>query len=39
MKKNVKTLALIAHDNKKHDLVNWAIAHKELLQKYKLCGT
>ena len=39
MKNKVKTLALIAHDNKKHDLVNWAIAHKELLQKYKLCGT
>lgn len=34
-----KTLALIAHDNKKHELVNWAIAHKEQLQAYKLCGT
>ena len=35
MKNKVKTLALIAHDNKKHDLVNWAIAHKEQLQKEK----
>ncbi len=39
MKKKVKTLALIAHDNKKHDMVNWALAHKELLAKYSLCGT
>ena len=39
MKKKVKTVALIAHDNKKHDIVNWALAHKELLAKYSLCGT
>jgi methylglyoxal synthase len=34
-----KCIALIAHDNKKHDMVNWAIANKELLSEYKLCGT
>lgn len=40
MKKNkIKTVALIAHDNKKHDIVNWALANKETLAKYKLCGT
>ena len=40
MKKNkIKTVALIAHDNKKHDIVNWALANKETLSKYKLCGT
>ena len=39
MKKKVKTLALIAHDNKKHDMVNWVLAHKEQLKEYKLCGT
>ena len=32
-------MALIAHDNKKHDIVNWAIANKETLSKYSLCGT
>ena len=36
---NQKCIALIAHDNKKHDMVNWAIANKELLSEYKLCGT
>ena len=40
MKKNkIKTVALIAHDNKKHDIVNWALANKETLAQYKLCGT
>ena len=39
MKKKTETVALIAHDNKKHDIVNWALQHKEILQKYKLCGT
>ena len=37
--KKQKTIALIAHDNKKHDMVNWALSHKELLSKYSLCGT
>ena len=39
MKRKNKTVALIAHDNKKHDIVNWAIANKETLSKYSLCGT
>ena len=34
-----KTIALIAHDNKKHDIVNWAIANKETLSEFNLCGT
>ena len=37
--KKAKTLALIAHDNKKHDIVNWALAHKEQLKEFNLCGT
>ena len=40
MKKNKKkTIALIAHDNKKHEMVNWALANKDTLKQYKLCGT
>lgn len=37
--KKVKTIALIAHDNKKAEMVNWAFRNKETLQKYNLCGT
>ena len=37
--KKTKTVALIAHDNKKHDMVNWALQNKEHLAEYKLCGT
>ena len=39
MRKRTKTIALIAHDHKKHDMVNWAIQNKEILEKYALCGT
>ena len=39
MAKKQKTIALIAHDGKKHEMVNWALQHKEVLQQYKLCGT
>lgn len=39
MKKTTKTVALIAHDHKKHDIVNWAIQNKAALEKYNLCGT
>ena len=39
MRKKKKTIALIAHDNKKHDIVNWALAHKDILSNYSLCGT
>ncbi|MBR2375220.1 MAG: methylglyoxal synthase [Clostridia bacterium] len=38
-KKQVKTIALIAHDNKKAAMVNWALKNKETLAKYALCGT
>ena len=39
MRKKQKTIALIAHDNKKHDMVNWALANKDALSEFKLCGT
>lgn len=34
-----KTIALIAHDNKKQELVDWALSNIETLKKYDLCGT
>ncbi len=34
-----KKIALIAHDNKKHDLIEWCTKNKELLEKHILCGT
>ena len=37
--KRRKTIALIAHDNKKSDIVNWALKNKTTLEKYELCGT
>ena len=37
--KKVKTIALIAHDHKKSDMVNWALKNKETLGNYELCGT
>ena len=37
--KKRKTIALIAHDNKKADIVNWALKNKDTLAKYDLCGT
>ena len=39
MRTKKKTIALIAHDNKKHDMVNWALSHKDILANYSLCGT
>lgn len=39
MDKKIKTIALIAHDNKKADIVNWAIKNKEKLNSFDLCGT
>ena len=39
MKKTLKTIALIAHDNKKAEMVNWALKNKQTLEKYNLCGT
>lgn len=37
--KKCKTIALIAHDNKKSAIVNWALKNKETLEKFDLCGT
>ncbi len=37
--KKIKTIALIAHDNKKADMVNWTLKNKEVLKNYALCGT
>lgn len=39
MAKKQKMIALIAHDGKKHEMVNWALQHKDSLKEYKLCGT
>lgn len=36
---NTKTVALIAHDNKKPDIVNWAVNNRAALEKFNLCGT
>ena len=37
--KEIKTVALIAHDNKKAEMVAWSMGTKDLLAKYQLCGT
>ncbi len=34
-----KRIALIAHDNKKADIVEWAMHNKAVLERYSLCGT
>jgi len=34
-----KRIALVAHDNKKEDLLDWAFTNKEFLAKNKLLGT
>ena len=34
-----KTIALIAHDGKKEEIVAWATKNKEFLSKHNLCGT
>ena len=39
VKRKKMTIALIAHDNKKAAIVNWALKNKETLAKYDLCGT
>ena len=39
MKQKKKTIALIAHDNKKAAIVNWALKNKTVLEKFDLCGT
>lgn len=37
--KKIKTLALIAHDQKKAEIVSWAMKNKESLARFNLCGT
>ena len=37
--KDVKTIALIAHDSKKQEIVEWALKNKSVLKNYQLCGT
>ena len=34
-----KTIALIAHDNKKPDIIRWAKENKNTLSRFELCGT
>ena len=34
-----KSIALIAHDNRKQDLINWVENNKAALSKHFLCGT
>lgn len=34
-----KNIALIAHDNKKQELIQWCTEHKDVLCKHNLCGT
>ena len=35
----VRKIALIAHDHKKQEMLDWAAANREVLARYKLCGT
>ncbi|MDQ0150522.1 methylglyoxal synthase [Eubacterium multiforme] len=37
--KKKKNIALIAHDNKKKELIEWAKEHMEILKEHNLCGT
>lgn len=34
-----KRIALIAHDGKKQEMLEWCEANKEILKNHKLCGT
>ncbi len=34
-----KKIALIAHDGKKQEMLEWCEENKEILKKHKLCGT
>lgn len=34
-----KMIALIAHDNKKDEIIEWAKKNKETLKNFSLCGT
>lgn len=35
----IKSVALIAHDNKKQEMIDWALKNKDKLSKCLLCGT
>lgn len=35
----IRTIALIAHDHKKDEMLAWATLHADILKKYNLCGT
>lgn len=37
--KKITTVALIAHDQKKAEMVSWAMKNKESLARFNLCGT
>ena len=37
--KKIRTLALIAHDQKKAEMVSWAMKNKDSLARFNLCGT
>ena len=37
--KIMKRIALIAHDNKKKDIIEWAEYNKNILSRFELCGT
>lgn len=34
-----KRIALIAHDSKKKDMIEWCVKNREILSKHILCGT
>lgn len=34
-----KRIALIAHDGKKEEIINWCQKHKQILNNHELCGT
>ena len=34
-----KNIALIAHDSKKHDMIEWCRKNKDILERHFLCGT
>lgn len=37
--KAIKKIALIAHDNKKPEIIEWAKKNKDILKDFELCGT